>query len=436
MNAAKSPIITVANLCKDFKIYARPQDRLWEILLRRPFHQIYHVLDDISFAVAEGKSLGIIGDNGAGKSTLLKTLVGTLQPTAGDITTRGQVAALLELGAGFHPEFTGRRNIYLNASLLGVPDENIKELEQEIIEFSELDYFIDRPVKTYSSGMYVRLAFSIATMVRPEILVIDEALSVGDMAFQKKCVQRMNEFRQQEKTMVFCSHSMFHVQELCDMAIWLDKGKIREIGDSNEVVGHYEHASNTKKTYHNIREDLPAEIDKRTQNFNQEESSDEYKHAPDAKDSSATDSGGSEGDTQDCRITSLSVQSLDGIELDSLTSLSDIRLTMEVEVLQDNVEGHFGFAFMKSAQEPVATFLTTQNPEVDKGIYNRGEKITVSVVVKKLALRVGDFYVLGGLADASGLLWYETKWSKLLHVEPNKGVGAIIMESEWTIESD
>lgn len=430
MNSVKSPIITVSGLCKDFKIYKRPQDRLWEILLRRPHHQIYHVLDDISFAVAEGKSLGIIGDNGAGKSTLLKTLVGTLQPSAGQIETRGQVAALLELGAGFHPEFTGRRNIYLNASLLGVSDENIPEMERDIIEFSELGEFIDRPVKTYSSGMYVRLAFSIATMVRPDILVIDEALSVGDMAFQKKCVQRMNEFRAQKKTMVFCSHSMFHVQELCDTAIWLEKGKIREIGDSDKVVGHYEHACNSKKTYHSIHEDIPGELS----------SSAAKDKAASSEDSRQSDSdtsavGDDSIETQDCRITSLSVQSLDGEELDALESLSDVRLTMTVEVLQNDVEGHFGFAFMKSAEEPVASFLTTQYPDVDKGVYNKGDNVTVSLVVKKLAMRVGDFYVIGGVADASGLLWYETKWSKLLHVEPNKGVGPIIMDSDWKIDS-
>jgi len=417
------PRITVSGLCKDFKIYDRPQDRLREIFLRRPLHRVYHVLDDISFAVGEGKSLGIIGDNGAGKSTLLKLLVGTLQPSAGDISINGQVAALLELGAGFHPEFTGRKNIYLNASLLGVPDENIHELENDIIAFSELDYFIDRPVKTYSSGMYVRLAFSIATMVRPDILVIDEALSVGDMAFQKKCVQRMNEFRQQQKTMVFCSHSMFHVQELCDVAVWLDQGKIREIGDSDRVVGHYEHFCNSKKVYHSIREDLPAELDGKGKAAGEDGASGE-----------STDDSDSEGaHTQDCRINSLSVKDLDGNELESLTPLTDVQLEMEVEVLRDGAEGHFGFAFMKSAEEPVASFLTTQRPEVEKGPFQKGDKVNVSLVVRKLALRVGDFYVLGGVADGSGLLWYETKFSKLMHVEPNKGVGPVIMESDWAI---
>ncbi len=400
--------IAVNNLYKDFKIYDKPQDRLVEIILRNPRHKVYHVLSDISFALADGKSLGIIGDNGAGKSTLLKLLVGILQPTSGSIRLKGQVAALLELGAGFHPEFTGRRNIYLNAALLGVPDENIPDIENDIIEFSELDYFIDRPVKTYSSGMFVRLAFSIATMVRPDILVIDEALSVGDMAFQKKCVQRMNEFREQQKTMVFCSHSMFHVQELCDTAIWLDKGKIREIGDSDKVVGHYEDYCNSKKVYHSIREDMPHENN--------------------------TGSSNEEPKVQDCKINSLTASSPEGIELTSLTPLDDVVLQMEVEVLADGIEGNFGFAFMKSAEEPVASFLTTDINHIEKGPFHKGDKFTVSLTVKNLAMRVGDFYVLGGLADKSGLLWYETKFSQLLHVDANKGVGPLLMQSEWKVD--
>ena len=404
------PRVFVQSLNKDFKIYERPQDRLFELILRKQRHQLYHVLSDISFAVPDGKSLGIIGDNGAGKSTLLKLLVGTLQPTSGEIAIEGQVAALLELGAGFHPEFTGRKNIYLNAALLGVPDDNIAEMERDIIAFSELDYFIDRPVKTYSSGMYVRLAFSIATMVRPDILVIDEALSVGDMAFQKKCVQRMNEFREQRKTMVFCSHSMFHVQELCDIAIWLDKGKIQEIGDSDKVVGHYEDFCNNKKTYSSIREDIPGEL-------------------------RASESAQKE-EVQDCRINSIAVKSLDGNDITTIKPLSDVLLEMEVEVLVENMEGHFGFAFMKSAEEPIASFLTTNDDEIEIGSFAKGDVFKVSLVIENVAMRVGEFYALGGLADKSGLLWYETKFSKLLAMEPSKGVGPMIMKCAWQLDKD
>ena len=401
-----TPRITVSNLHKGSKIYDSPKDQLWEIILRKPRHQLYHVLSDISFALPDGKSLGIIGDNGAGKSTLLKLLVGTLQPSSGTVELNGQVAALLELGAGFHPEFTGRRNIYLNASLLGVPDDNIAKLEKDIIEFSELDYFIDRQVKTYSSGMYVRLAFSIATMVRPDILVIDEALSVGDMAFQRKCVERMNQFRAEQKTMVFCSHSMFHIQELCDTAIWIDKGKIREMGDSDKVVGHYEDFCNNKKSYNTIRDDLPEELEQAEQ---------EKKPDP------------------NCRINSLAVRDTDGKVLDELEALSDVTLQMEVEVLNDVDQATFGFALMKSAEEPMASFFTTDVEGVEKGPFKKGDSFTVSLVVRNFAMRVGKFYVLCGLADETGLLWYETKFSKQLTVKANKGVGPIAMAADWQV---
>ena len=401
--------VSVNNISKQFKIYNRPQDRLLELLIRKPRHSVFHVLNDISFALEDGKSLGIVGINGAGKSTLLKILAGTLQSTSGSFELIGQVAALLELGAGFHPEFSGRKNIHLNASLLGVPEQNIVELENDIIQFSELEQFIDRPVKTYSSGMYVRLAFSIATMVRPDILIIDEALSVGDLTFQKKCIQRMNEFKEQNKTLIFCSHSMFHVQELCEMAIWLDKGQIKEIGDSEQVVGHYEDFCNSKKVYNTISENSLAE----------EEASDQKKD---------------ELKVPDCKISSLHVRSVDGREVTSLRSLDDYVLEMKIEVLKDQIEGNFGFAFMKSAEEPVASFLTTDIDQIEKGPFNKGDKFTVSLTVKSLPMRVGDFYILGGLADKSGLLWYERKFSKLLHIDANKGVGPIIMDSDWSVK--
>lgn len=393
--------ISVENIHKDFRIYARPQDRLLELLQRRPRHKVFHVLQDISFSVLEGRSLGIIGDNGAGKSTLLKLLVGTLQPTSGSIYIKGQVAALLELGAGFHPEFTGRRNIYLNAALLGVPDDNIAAMEREIIEFSELGDFIDRPVKTYSSGMYVRLAFSIATMVRPDVLVIDEALSVGDIAFQKKCVERMNEFRKQNKTMIFCSHSMYHVQELCDTAIWLEKGRIREIGESRQVVANYEHFCSSKQPHHSEPLDINAVEDR--------------KH-------------------KDVRVISTVVKNLDGQEIEEVETLSDIILETKIEILEDNVICNFGFAIMRTLDEIMSAYLTTDLTDVPKGPFAKGELLTVRTRMNAVPMRVGEFYVLGGVADPSGLLWYELKLSKLIKIKPNKGVGSVVMRVNWDIQ--
>jgi lipopolysaccharide transport system ATP-binding protein len=398
--------ISVDNLNKDFRIYARPQDRLLELLTRKPRHRVFHVLQDISFNVLEGKSLGIIGDNGAGKSTLMKLLVGTLQATSGTIDIRGQVAALLELGAGFHPEFSGRRNIYLNASLLGVPDDDIEKLESDIIEFSELRDFIDQPVKTYSSGMYVRLAFSIATMVRPDVLVIDEALSVGDISFQKKCVQRMNAFRQQHKTMVFCSHSMYHVQELCDTAIWLEKGRIREIGKSEDVVAHYEDYCNSRRVYTSGEEQARS-------------------HENEAPDSA-----------KDCRILHTLVRNLDGDVIDVVEPLQDFVLELKAEILNDNVRCYFGFALMKDLEEVMSSYLATDRPDVENGPFRQGEIITVQVRLQAMSMRVGSFNVLGGVADESGLLWYETRLSKAVKVAANKGLGAFIMKSNWSVKRE
>lgn len=232
--------IDADSISKHYRIYPKPSDRLKEVLFRRSYHKAFPALTSVSFHVDSGETFGIIGDNGAGKSTLLKILSGTLQPSEGQLVIHGRVAALLELGAGFHPEFSGRQNIYLNATLLGLSHEEIQSIEKDIIEFAELEEFIDRPVKTYSSGMYIRLAFSIATTVDPDILIIDEALSVGDQHFQKKCVNRMMGFRSMGKTIIFCSHSMYFVTELCDRAMWLNSGKVREIGYTDHVVMAYE----------------------------------------------------------------------------------------------------------------------------------------------------------------------------------------------------
>ncbi len=231
--------VEVKNLSKTYKLYKHPSDRLKEIVLRKSYHEVFQPLKDLSFMLPRGGILGIIGDNGAGKSTLLKLLAGTLLPSSGSVKTHGRVAALLELGAGFHPELSGRENIYLNAMVLGLSEAEIREREADIIAFSELEDFIDRPIKNYSSGMYVRLAFSVAASVDPEILIIDEALSVGDQHFQKKCVNRMMEFKNSGKTILFCSHSMHMVQELCNEALWLKQGEMQAFGATKDVVGAY-----------------------------------------------------------------------------------------------------------------------------------------------------------------------------------------------------
>ena len=231
--------IEARNLTKNYQVYLRPFDRLKEAVLRKPCHDLVEALTDVSFDVPEGGTLGIIGENGAGKSTLLKILAGTARPTSGGMVKRGRLAALLELGSGFHPEFSGRQNIYLNAALLGLKEKEIRDREEAIIAFSELENAIDRPVKTYSSGMYVRLAFSIATSVDPQILIIDEALSVGDQRFQQKCVDRMMNFRKADKTLIICTHSMYMINELCSHTLWLKNGQPCGYGKTPSVVSSY-----------------------------------------------------------------------------------------------------------------------------------------------------------------------------------------------------
>ena len=231
--------IEAHNLTKNYQVYLRPFDRLKEAIFRKPCHDLVEALSDVSFQVPEGGTLGIIGENGAGKSTLLKILAGTARQTFGKMVKRGRMAALLELGSGFHPEFSGRQNIYLNAALLGLKEKEIREREEAIIAFSELEHAIDRPVKTYSSGMYVRLAFSIATSVDPQILIIDEALSVGDQRFQQKCVDRMMNFRKASKTLLICTHSMYMINELCSHALWLKNGRMCRYGKTSSVVSAY-----------------------------------------------------------------------------------------------------------------------------------------------------------------------------------------------------
>jgi len=199
----------------------------------------FWALDGIDLKIREGESLGIIGRNGAGKSTLLKVISRILRPTRGRVWVRGSVAPLIELGAGFHPELTGRENIFLNGAMLGFSGSEMKEKFERIVEFAELQDFIDAPLRTYSSGMKVRLGFAVATDVNPDILIIDEILSVGDEAFQKKCHARMQSFRENGTTILFVSHALGSVAELCDRAIWIDGGHIKHAGPVDEAIHAY-----------------------------------------------------------------------------------------------------------------------------------------------------------------------------------------------------
>lgn len=233
--------IRVTNLGKAYKQYPTRWSRLaeWVLPFKGPRHHLKWVIQDIHFTVERGEAVGIIGINGAGKSTLLKMITGTTQPTAGNVAITGRVAALLELGMGFHPEFTGRQNVFMSGLLLGLSMEEIHRLMPEVEAFAEIGEYIEQPVRIYSSGMQMRLAFSIATAKRPDILIVDEALSVGDAYFQHKSFDRIREFRKAGTTLLIVSHDKAAIQSVCDRAILLDGGRLAKEGDPEEVMDFY-----------------------------------------------------------------------------------------------------------------------------------------------------------------------------------------------------
>ncbi|MGQ9926640.1 MAG: ABC transporter ATP-binding protein [Chloroflexaceae bacterium] len=256
-----SAVIEFSNVSKRFILHREErrtlQERMIGLLRHRPPGTAFWALRDVSFQVEEGQSLGLVGHNGAGKSTALKLITRILEPTSGNVRTRGRIAALLELGSGFHPDLSGRENLYLYGSLMGLSRREMEQRLPEIIAFADIGEFLDTEIKHYSSGMYTRLAFAAATAVDPDILITDEVLAVGDEAFQRKCMERIYDFRRAGKTIIFVSHALEAVRSLCDVAVWLDHGEQRAYGPAGEVIDAYLADVNRKE-----QERLAAEQDR------------------------------------------------------------------------------------------------------------------------------------------------------------------------------
>lgn len=249
------------DLTKVYRLYSSPGHRLIEILTGRRRHAEVRALDSVSGEVPRGAVIGLIGENGSGKSTLLKILAGTTEATAGHVARSGRIASILELGSSFHPEVTGRRNVVLQAALMGLSRKEVDAAVPEIEAFAELGDFFDRPVKTYSSGMSMRLAFAAATAVLPDTVILDEALAVGDGHFQKKCVDRIFDLKKSGRTIVFCSHAMYYVSTLCDRVIWLNAGQVAGEGDAQDVVLQYERFISRKESGTRPAAETPAPLD-------------------------------------------------------------------------------------------------------------------------------------------------------------------------------
>lgn len=242
--------VEIKDVEKFFKIYNKPSDRLKELfsINKKQYYKKFNAIKNINLLIPRGKTIGIVGKNGSGKSTLLQIICGILKPSKGNVKVNGRISALLELGTGFNPEFTGRQNVYLYCSVMGLIKEDIDNRFKEIEDFAEIGEFIDQPVKTYSSGMYVRLAFSAAVNVDPDILIVDEALSVGDMYFQLKCIEKIKDFKNSGKTIIFVTHDTYTVKNICDYAVWIDDGRIELEGEVDLVIDKYEKYMKTSKS--------------------------------------------------------------------------------------------------------------------------------------------------------------------------------------------
>ena len=314
---------------KTYMVYARPQDRLWEWVTRSQRHRVHVALTGVDFEVQAGETFGLIGENGAGKSTLLKIAAGTIRPTRGQVTQEGRVAALLELGAGFHPEESGYDNIRFMAALHGLEGEAMDVFIVRATAFSELTReTLERPVKTYSSGMFMRLAFAAATAIDPDVLIVDEALSVGDLHFQKKSLNRILELRERGATVLFCSHNLYQVRSLCQRAAWVHGGRIQAIGATEDVVTAYE--SHERRRYAHLR----VESDKAAKN-------------DDAAQPAASPSGAAL-----VKIGGLTIETGDGINPAQVDSFQDMSVEIVIESYGDG-PFHVLFAIVRPDKDNV-----------------------------------------------------------------------------------
>lgn len=312
-------MIKIEGISKKFKRYHSPADRLKEMLFRQQYHRDFIALDNISFEVGDGQILGIIGQNGAGKSTLLKILSGVVIPDSGKIRIDGKVTGLLELGTGFNAEMTGIENIFMNGTFIGMTNEEIERKKQMIIDFSELGDFINEPIKTYSSGMTMRLAFSIAIHADPTCFLVDEALSVGDAYFQQKCMRKIHEFRTDGGSIIFVSHDMNAIKVLCDTAIFLDNGRVIESGDPKNVVDLYQNMM--LKKMHQGDQPVQIQVNKIK------------------KENTLKNSGISTGEVE---LVSFKICNDYGEEISYIESEKVIKISYQIKALKDLDDPHYG----------------------------------------------------------------------------------------------
>jgi lipopolysaccharide transport system ATP-binding protein len=401
---SEETVIRLEGVGKTYKRFAKPSDRFWQAVWPRALSQApadgneFVALAPLSLEVKRGQALGLIGRNGAGKSTLLQMVCGTLNPSTGSVVVGGKIGALLELGAGFNPEFTGRENVYLAAAVMGFSGAETDALYESIVDFSGIREFIDQPVKTYSSGMYVRLAFSIATSANPDILVIDEALSVGDGAFAKKSFERIMQLKAQGTTVLFCSHSMYQVESFCERAVWLDHGRVQMEGPASDVVAAYNDSLRaegaTAKTDNTSSTSL---VKKELAN----------PLAESAQDQAGTESLAAPTSSGLTRISNIevTVDGQTGTDLQAISLQSDVAITVKFESdpAQPCPTFATGFA-LPDGQIFTSVYTLFDGINIQRDTIGNGE---ATVVFEKLPLMKGRFFIGAYLFDERALHVYD-----------------------------
>jgi ABC-type polysaccharide/polyol phosphate transport system ATPase subunit len=391
-------MIQAQKVSKYYRIYRNPSDRLKELLSlrRKHFHEPFWAVRDVDLEIPRGRCLGIVGENGSGKSTLLRMIAGVVRPTSGVITVNGRVSALLELGAGFNPEFTGRENIFLSASIFGLTDAETRQRIPDIEKFAEIGEFVDRPVKTYSSGMFVRLAFSVAIHLNPDVLVVDEALSVGDYFFQQRCIRRILQLKQDGVTIVFVSHDIEAVRSLADRAIWMEHGSVRFEGKPDEVVAKYMAAMLTRR-----RRDVAQEqaIGKGLDISSELDITEEARSRMPAFLTSLPNVDHRYGNGK-ARIRGIGVFGKDGYPLTAVDQGERICVRISVEFLEDVDNPNIGFMLRnRLGQDITATNLMFEGEKLPPG--RADERLSIDFILDVPLLQGAYYHLSPAVADGT-----------------------------------
>ena len=392
------PAIVVESVSKNFRLYHERNRYIKAAILRgrRARYEEFWALEDVSFEVEHGSTLGLIGSNGSGKSTMLKCLTGIYRPDKGRVTVNGNVAALLELGAGFHPELTGRENIYLNAAILGLSKKDAERQFDSIVEFAGLERFINTPVKNYSSGMTIRLGFSIAAHVEPEILLIDEVLTVGDQSFQRKSSEKIEQFRREGRTIVVVSHSLGSVQQLCKEVIWLEKGRMMMRGPAAEVIAAYTGGSYTQHV---------------------------------AMDADFRERWG----TEEVRIDRIELLNEVGEKIDRIETNGAMSITTQLTA-QTSVRSPVIKVSISKLDGDIVWSSTSRRSEL--GLGNLNSPVLATIAIPKLPLLEGTYYISVACTDATGTTDYDhcQNWVRFdVHQNDLFEEGLVAVPSNWTI---